>query len=218
MKRKNRILLVVGVVVVLLLAGTMTGIYARYIRYSNEAVNTFSPASVSNPEVSETFNGNVKKDVAITVPDNGYPVYVRAKIVITWKMKSPEYQNGSDQKWLVHYKMPEEEHQVLGENGEPLLDDDGKYVWEGDYVIDLASEDDGWKYDRNDGFYYYTKPVDSGKTTAILINSCTLSEYADPPTGYTLSVEIITQTVQAVGWTDDNMSQAYQDAWGEHLS
>lgn len=217
MKRKNRILLVAGVVV-LLLAGTMTGIYARYTRLSNEAANTFSPAPVSNPEVSETFNGNEKKDVAIKVPDNGYPVYVRAKIVITWKKENPEYPKYSNQKWLVYYKMPEEEHPVLGENDEPVYGDDGNAVREGDYVIDLNLKNDGWKYDNKDGFYYYTKPVDSGESTAILINSCTLSEYADPPAGYTLSVEIITQTVQAVGWTDDNTSQAYQDAWGEHIS
>ena len=86
-----------------------------------------------------------------------------------------------------------------------------------DYELVLGEDD--WDYNAKDGYYYYKYPVPSkGKTTA-LIKSCTQLPDAEPPEGYTLSVEIIAQTVQAVGFTDGDGSDpdteipAYQDAW-----
>ena len=49
--------------------------------------------------------------------------------------------------------------------------------------------------------------------TDVLITSCTQNGAA-PADGYALNVEIIAQTVQAIGYTDDDTKQAYQDAWG----
>lgn len=70
---------------------------------------------------------------------------------------------------------------------------------------------------KSDGFYYYSEPVESGGETPILIDECKQINPA-PAEGYTLSVEIIAQTVQAVGSTDENnpngVIPAYEDAWG----
>ena len=86
-----------------------------------------------------------------------------------------------------------------------------------DYQLELVLED--WDFNKEDGYYYYKYPVPSNGTTSILIKSCTQRPGAKAPDGYTLSVEIIAQTVQAVGFTDGDGSNpdteipAYQDAW-----
>ena len=78
-----------------------------------------------------------------------------------------------------------------------------------DYSIDLNLND--WEL-RTDGFYYYKSSVASGGSTSILINSCTQTNDA-PVDGYTLSVEILVQTVQAVGSTDGENGTPETDAW-----
>ena len=78
-----------------------------------------------------------------------------------------------------------------------------------DYTIKLNLAD--WEK-KSDGFYYYKKSVASGKTTTNLINKCEQIKEA-PVDGYTLNVEIIVQTVQAVGSTDGENGAAEKDAW-----
>ena len=71
---------------------------------------------------------------------------------------------------------------------------------------------EGWKKGA-DGFYYHLAPVPSGESTEVLIKECSPIAQA-PESGYTLSVEIMTQTIQALGTTDDGEIPAVQDAWG----
>lgn len=78
---------------------------------------------------------------------------------------------------------------------------------QGDYSLTLGS---GWQ--KSDGYYYYQSPVKSGGVTTNLIDSCTVLTAA-PVDGYTLSVDIITQTIQALGTTDSENIPAVQDAW-----
>lgn len=80
---------------------------------------------------------------------------------------------------------------------------------ESDYSLSI---DQKWMYNEGDGFYYYLEPVASKGTTDVLIKEST------PPNGYELSVNIITQTVPAVGHTDNNKFKAVSDAWGVALS
>lgn len=82
-----------------------------------------------------------------------------------------------------------------------------------DYEIDL--NDDDWNL--SDGFYYYNKSVASGGQTTNLINSCKLKDKVVAPEGFTFDVEIIAQTIQAVGTTDDTDYPAIEDAWGVFL-
>lgn len=80
-----------------------------------------------------------------------------------------------------------------------------------DYEISLNESD--WFYNPADGFYYHRAMVTSGNNTAALINSCQMIGTA--PAGYHLNVEIVAQTIQALGTTDDDTSiPAVQDAWG----
>ena len=77
-----------------------------------------------------------------------------------------------------------------------------------DYSITYGTS--GWF--EKDGFYYYENPVVGGGETAVLISSC--SSKGTEPEGYTLHVEVLTQTVQAAGTTDNGDIPAVEDAWG----
>lgn len=94
------------------------------------------------------------------------------------------------------------------------IEGDQEKVWgvapqAGDYTLTLG---DGWEKGA-DGFYYHLEPVASGGSTGVLIEECSPIAQA-PEAGYTLSVEIITQTIQALGTTDDGEMPAVQNAWG----
>lgn len=73
-----------------------------------------------------------------------------------------------------------------------------------DYTIEYGT---GWTEKKADGFYYYTSKVNAGGQTTNLIDTCVVNEAA-PAEGYTLSVEILTQGIQA------EPAQAVVDAWG----
>lgn len=77
-----------------------------------------------------------------------------------------------------------------------------------DYSLTLGDE---W-VKAEDGFYYYLSPISSGKTPALIVECKPLVDA--PEEGCALNVEIIAQTVQAVGETDDGTALAVEDAWG----
>ena len=78
-----------------------------------------------------------------------------------------------------------------------------------DYTLALNTGD----WFEKDGFYYYKTSIHSG-STANLINNCTLAATADPPAGYHLMVQIVAQTIQALGGTDSDDTPAVTAAWG----
>ena len=76
-----------------------------------------------------------------------------------------------------------------------------------DYSIDINTMD----WTKNDGFYYYNKTVDAGKTTSYLIKSC--SPVANKaPEGYFLNVEILGQAIQAEGMGATSAQEAWTKA------
>ncbi len=79
-----------------------------------------------------------------------------------------------------------------------------------DYTISY-NPDGGWQYCAGDGFWYYTAPVSKGETKQ-LIKECTAISPA-PIDGYTLQVDILTQTIQAAG-TSTEGTPAVTAAWG----
>lgn len=184
--RKKRLLIAVILVAVILAAVLGATAYARYIRRSTEEENKLSPAKSVIPEIIEKFDGNVKENVYFNVGHTNYPVYVRADIVFTWKEK------GKDD-GLLYFEKPIEDE---------------------DYILKLNSKD--WVYNDADGFYYYKYPVKSEGSTTVLIEKCEPNTtFIDENQGreYTLNVEVIVQTVQAVGHTDDNELMSVEDAW-----
>ena len=75
-----------------------------------------------------------------------------------------------------------------------------------DYTIDI-----GTRWTENGGYYYYTSAVEPGESTGDLI---TKAEYkANAPEGYSLSIEIISQAIQADG-TDADGKTPVELAWG----
>ena len=79
-----------------------------------------------------------------------------------------------------------------------------------EYTIEYNTDD--W-FRGDDGFWYYTQAVPSGENTSALIVTCTPVE-GENPEGYSLNVEIIAQTVQQLGSTDDGTQSAVMNAWG----
>lgn len=64
----------------------------------------------------------------------------------------------------------------------------------------------------DDGYLYYTRPVPPGQNTSDLITALTLISTA--PDGYTLTVEVVAEAIQAEGVADESGLRAALDAWG----
>lgn len=79
-----------------------------------------------------------------------------------------------------------------------------------DYTLDMNETD----WFLKDGFYYHRALVNSQGSTETLINACQLKNGVIPPADYELNVEIIAQTIQALGTTDMENKPAAEAAWG----
>ena len=180
---KRLVPLIIAIVVLVAIIAIAVPTVAYYIINANDGGNEYTPAEPGDPSFNLDSNNKEMKNVSIAVEDKGYPVYVRVAIVITWQ------------------KQEDGENEVFFQN--PVVNVD--------YTIDFNTN--GWT--SFGGYYYCTSPVASGKTTDVLINSCELVEGGGVgvPDGYTLNVEIIVQTVQAVGATDNGDVPAWRDAW-----
>lgn len=190
-KRKKQLLIALTAVAVI--AALSVAVFARYVRTSNEPKSEFSPAHSVQPQINESFANNIKENVTVSVGNTDYPVYVRVALVFNWQIA------GSDNGFLAF--------------AEPKSGED--------YLLTLA-QNSNWVYSDpqtgGDGYYYYTKPVESGGSTEKLIEKCTqLKTYTDDQNNtYTVNLKIITQTVQAVGHTDDDKFLAVEDAWDKN--
>jgi len=176
--------LLCGAIIIMLLA--TAGITLAYlIDKTGDVANKFTPTEVTC-EVEETFENNIKSNVSIKNTGD-IPAYIRATLVFNW------------------------------------VDGQGNIAPEsveaGDYTITWP---ENFNWEKNaDGYYYYLEivPVDDPATenvdeslTDILISSIVPVEGA-APAGYTLSVEIIADAVQADGVNGDGV-KAVVDAWG----
>ena len=152
----------------LLLAVCLTvGITVAWLRADTASRQNTFTLAKVSCEVEETFDGTVKEDVSIRNTGTA-DAYIRAAIVVTW-MK-----DGDDSDQTVSSVVPQ-------------LDKD--------YTIQFT-ENSGW-IQLEDGYWYYTKSVPVGGSTAELIDSCTLLDGAEAPEGYRLAVEIIASAIQS---------------------
>lgn len=176
--RVPRMLLVGCILLVVLVVSALAYLSAS----TGSLTNTFNPAGETDPTINETFENNVKTNVAVNVGNPGYAVYVRAAIVVNWEEDGKE--------GTYHATAP-----VAGT----------------DYAINLnIADDDPW-FLGSDGFYYHKAMVNSGATSN-LIETCEVVA-GKAPTGYHLNVEIVAQTIQALGTTDVGDTPAVEDAW-----
>ena len=81
-----------------------------------------------------------------------------------------------------------------------------------DYSITLNVGSDKPWFSYTDGFYYYRSMISQGSTEELIVNCKQLLDA--PETGYSLHVEILAQTIQALGTTDSGNIPAVTDAWG----
>lgn len=153
------LLLVLGVAV----GGTVAFLSTR----TDSKENTFTPSKVTC-EVTETFNNNVKSNVAVQNTGDT-TAFIRAAINVTWMSN----QDAADQ--TVSSKVP---------------------VKNTDYSIQLA-DNTNW-IQGADGYYYYQLPVKPQDSTEVLIEECKLQNNASVPDGYHLSVEIVASAIQSV--------------------
>ena len=184
-KSKKKLILLVSLVTLLTVA--VSGSLAYLTTSVDPLTNTFTTSGVPI-SVQESFENNVKNNVMIQ-NDGNTDAYIRAAVVVTWK----------DSEGNVYAVKPEAEV---------------------DYQITFPTGT-GWVYRAADGFYYYTSPVvpeDDTETTSvvedrtgILLTNCMPLEAAPEP-GYTLSVEIVAESVQAKGF--DGSDKAVVKAWG----
>lgn len=152
----------------LLLAVCLTvGITVAWLRADTASRQNTFTLAKVSCEVEETFDGTVKEDVSIRNTGTA-DAYIRAAIVVTW-MK-----DGDDSDQTVSSVVPQ-------------LDKD--------YTIQFT-KNSGW-IQLEDGYWYYTKSVPVGGSTAELIDSCTLLDGAEAPEGYRLAVEIIASAIQS---------------------
>lgn len=80
-----------------------------------------------------------------------------------------------------------------------------------DYILEIG---ENWTK-NSDGFYYYTTPIQTGETSPLIVKCESVGE--SPDTQYFLSVNIISQTIQAVGSTDLGDIPAHKDGWKINL-
>ena len=154
------LLLVLGVAV----GGTVAFLSTR----TDSKVNTFTPSEVTC-EVTETFENNVKSQVAVQNTGDT-TAFIRAAINVTW-MKDAE---AGTENQTVSAKVP---------------------LKDKDYSITFAKNTNWIK--GADGYYYYQLPVDPQVSTGELIKECKLQENASVPDGYHLSVEIVASAIQS---------------------
>lgn len=152
------LLLVLGVAV----GGTVAFLSTR----TDSKVNTFTPSEVTCA-VTETFENNVKSQVAVKNTGDT-TAFIRAAINVTWMSN----QDAANQ--TVSAKVP---------------------VKDTDYSIKLA-DNTNW-IEGADGYYYYQLPVDPQVSTGVLIEECKLQNNASVPDGYHLSVEIVASAIQS---------------------
>lgn len=166
-----------------LLIGMVGGSLAYLITSTDPVKNVFTPGSVT-PDITEEFDGSVKKNVAVKNTGD-VSAYIRAKVLITWQYAGEGEENGN----------------VLNEL--PVKDTN--------YTVSYT-KNSGWVYRSDDGYYYYTSPVGAQQSTNDLIDELRVISEA-PQEGYTLHVEILSQAIQADGVTADG-TKAVVAAWG----
>lgn len=161
------------------------GVYAYLSAQTGPVENTLTAAEAPDIGIEENFPGGTNPVKSNVCVDVGDPGYA----VYVRVAIVVTWQNASGE---VYGQLP-----VAGT----------------DYSISLNTGNNApWFYNSADGFYYLKAMVTSGKTAA-LIESC--SQTAEAPKGYTLHVEIVAQTIQALGETDgNNPVPAVTAAWG----
>lgn len=176
------------IVAALVVAFVGVGGAIAWLTTSNQVENQFTIGTVV-PGVNEDFtNGDTVKQ-NVSVANNGnVPIYVRAQISIYWVDA-----NGS-QMW----EEPEQEPKEIPTG-----------VIAGDYRLTIGSSGSGANWVQGqDGFYYWTAPLEVGNATADLIEKLERINAFLHKDGRQLVCDIAVQGIQA------DPADAVKEAWG----
>lgn len=150
--------------------------------------NTFTPSRVTTTIEEKTDEG-VKSDVSVKNTGD-VPVYIRAKVVVSW-VKTV------DGKQEVSSQVP-----VKDEDYEITL----QTVSFGN--LDSSGSTNQWIV-GDDGFYYHAPSIAPDALTGVLVTSAKQLSGASVPEGYKLSVEILSEAIQSLP------DGAFNDSWSE---
>ncbi len=176
---------VIGFFSLCLIAGAAA---AKYIQSANQLTNVFQPAPYDTPIINE----ELKTDT------DGLPYKTEVSVKAA-KTDYPVYVRAS---FVINWQ--DENGNVLGTP--PAQDTD----------YSLEYNDTDWAFNSADGFYYYKSKLQSGSTTApLIVENQKLKQISESPAGYSMHVDVLAQTIQAVGTMDSTESiTAVYDAWG----
>lgn len=199
---------ILAVSLCMVLTAVVTGLLAYLKSETLPVENTFELVEVPN-EVYEKIEGNVKKDVSIVNTSVSEPAYIRAKIVATW-VKTDEQGKPTDE---IYGAAPVECSCGTNCAGATCTEGCGYDItWKLDTLSSNEDNANQW-VEGNDGYYYYKEKVEAGKPTDILFTDCKVCPCADIPDGYSLSIEIMGQSIQADG-RDGEGKTPVELAWG----
>lgn len=196
---------------IILMNVSVIGTMAYLITMTAPVVNAFVPATVPN-EVTEKFDGYVKEEVKVKNVGDA-DAYIRVRVLANWVELDengaatgniyavpPVY--GVDYSWA--YQKPLSERDTT------------------DYTApDVSHVGAGWEA-GTDGYYYYTQRVSykaDQNSTRLLFTDCKplidiqTGQTPNQPNGYALSIEILSQSVQADG-VDQSGVPAVTASWG----
>lgn len=159
---KKKISIIILALVLGIAATTAT--MALMTDVTKEVVNHFNPAKVETHIDEKIDDQPVKPDTAILkspviVNDGPSNAFIRARITISPSTSGVMLLAGSWSKTTGADK-------VFTKSGE---------VFNGTAFVNNGN----WIYCKADGFYYYTLPVESGKSTAAVFDAVVLKENAD---------------------------------------
>lgn len=185
--RASSSLRLTGLLAGMVLVASIAGGTLAWFSQTDGVANLFSSGSVK-PQINETFETDytVKKDVSIQNTGT-LSAYLRASVSVYWEDGS------GNQLW--------DAPAAVGESGA------------GDYSIAWGEigpdpQTNACWLEGNDGFYYWSQPVDKDCATGILIEKAMQKE---SPLEKKLVVDIASQALQAEGTAEN----AFNSVWSE---
>ena len=153
--------------VCILACAAVSGSLAWLISTPEQVVNSFTPGVVTI-QVDEKFDGSTKSNVRIKNTGN-VPAYIRVALIPAWV---------------------DDEGNIAAKPASLKLNDDCNIAWG---KVGNGYEDD-W-FIGSDGFYYCKTVINPGKSTPILIKSCTVKGEEHE---YDFELQVIASAVQSL--------------------
>jgi hypothetical protein len=180
----KRRLTVCALIITAAVAAASVNVLAKYVKGSQKLENTFSRSDYDSPSVSDT----------VSADKDGF--FYKSNVSVTaGEHDYPVYVRVN---LIVTWQ--DSDGNIYGQ--QPLLDTD--------YTLEYNEAD--WTL-SDDGYFYCNSAIAGGDTTPLLIGeNQKLKQIKSAPTGYTMHVEVVAETIQAVGTTESGIT-AEDDAW-----